>query len=261
MDYLWKMLHLHSSVGLSHLSRHLFKSSLRQIVGHRGLQRQKSALRAAKEHRRITSAKAAGKLHIQQSQNNKHIGGQHQAEHYVGKEKTKLNVKRMSNHNNYIDKMEVGKSILIKRQDGTNIKNGMVGNIDKQLLHHQDWNDDLAWYRPIGAGHEWDDYIRHRQQQARRCISENMGKTARWRTSKQDLPQQLPSTGYMAHRDLVIIIDQDECHHPATNPRVHHDLLPDILSHTITHVLNLGLPASRDQVTSCSQHFTLYHQE
>ena len=26
------------------------------------------------------------------------------------------------------------------------------------------------------------------------------------------------------------------------NPRVHHDLLPDILSHTITHILKLGLP-------------------
>ena len=32
----------------------------------------------------------------------------------------------------------------------------------------------------------------------------------------------------------AIILPQD--------PRVHHDLLPDILSHTITHILNLRLP-------------------
>ena len=32
----------------------------------------------------------------------------------------------------------------------------------------------------------------------------------------------------------AIILPQD--------PRVHHDILPDILSHTITHILNLGLP-------------------
>ena len=43
-----------------------------------------------------------------------------------------------------------------------------------------------------------------------------MGTTARWRTSHKNLPQHLPSRGYLVHFNLVICIDQDECYHPTS---------------------------------------------
>ena len=68
-------------------------------------------------------------------------------------------------------------------------------------------------------------------------ISENMGKTTRWLYLNIF---HLQATWHIAiwsssssTKMSAIILPQ--------NPRVHHDLLPDILSHTITHILNLGL--------------------
>ena len=112
----------------------------------------------------------------------------------------------------------------------------------QQQPHHQDWNDDLAWYRPIGAGHEWDDYIRHRQQQARRTSARTWARQqdGGHRTKIYLNIFHLQATWHIAiwssssTKMSAIILPQD--------PRVHHDLLPDILSHTITHILNLGLP-------------------
>ena len=48
------------------------------------------------------------------------------------------------------------------------------------------------------------------------CI--NLGKAARWRTSNQGSSQHLPPGGILACCNLVVFVNQDECHHSSRRP-------------------------------------------
>ena len=123
---------------------------------------------------------------------------------------------------NHIDRMECGKNI--NNQDGKDTV-GMIGSVDS--INHNNINTwigvrSLALHRPIGAGHEWDSYIRQRQQShssATRHTSTTRSSAAAWARQQdgghrnENLSQHLPSEGYLAYCNLVIFIDQDECYH------------------------------------------------
>ena len=123
-----------------------------------------------------------------------------------------------------------------------------------QQHQHWDWNQDLALHRPIGAGHEWDSYIRQRQQShlsSTRPTSTTRSAATTW-ARQQD-------GGHRA-RIYLNIFHLEASWRVATwssawtkmsaiilprAPRAHHDLLPDVLSHTITYILSINLPRTK----------------
>ena len=201
---------------------------------------------AVPEHQRIHLTQQNAQQEHQEQYREERMEHQHRREHWrehqqahgwttpsripYWRRKDEAQHQEMSNHNN-IDKMEVGKNIIIKEQDGFNIKNGMVGNIDN--------NNNYTIKIGMTILHGINPTLPTTSQKS---ISENVGRTTRWRTSSQDLLNifHLQATWHIAigSSSLIkmsaIILPQD--------PRVHHDLLADILTHTITHILNLGLP-------------------
>ena len=226
-----------SSVGLSHLNRHLFKSFLRQIVGHHRLPHKKSALRAAKGHRRIISAKTTWKFRIKQSL-----------------------ILRLNISDNTNGKM-LNKNIRInieKRERNTGRREHWR---ERQQAHRWTTPSRISyWWRRDETQHQEDEQQQHRKMEVvklartsssrskmestlrmawlatstttitpprlewwscmvltHRCrtrvgrlhptspttsqkiINENVGKTTRRNTSNKDLPQHLSLTGYTWH--------------------------------------------------------------
>ena len=85
----------------------------------------------------------------------------------------------------------------------------------QRQYQHWDWNSDLALHRPIGAGREWDNYILQRQQ----GHSSSTRRSSTTRCSASTWARQ-----------------QD-----GRRKRIHLNLLPDILSQTITYILSINL--------------------
>ena len=116
---------------------------------------------------------------------------------------------------------------------------------------HQSSESDLASQRPIGAGREWDSYILQRQQHQLSLERESSSS----RTSASTWARQ--QDGGHRTRIHLNIFHLEASWHVATwsssttkmnaiilsgDPVDHHDLIPDILSQSITYVLNINRP-------------------
>ena len=115
----------------------------------------------------------------------------------------------------------------------------------------QSSDSDLASQRPIGAGREWDSYILQRQQHQlslERASSSSHTSASTW-ARQQD--------GGHRTRIHLNIFHLEASWHVATwsssttkmnaiilpgDPIGHHDLIPDILSQSITYILNINRP-------------------
>ena len=144
---------------------------------------------------------------------------------------------------------------IVQKQDGINSVLGLVGSGDK---NNRNCNNNIGIgiktlhsINPIGAGHKWDNYVRqtqHSRSSSTRQSSITRSSATTW-ARHQDGGHRakiylnifhLQASWYIATwssastKMSAIILPQD--------PRAHHDLLPDILSHTITYILSTDLP-------------------
>ena len=116
---------------------------------------------------------------------------------------------------------------------------------------HQYSESDLASQRPIGAGREWDSYILQRQQHQLALERESSSS----RTSASTWARQ--QDGGHRTRIHLNIFHLEASWYVATwsssttkmnaiiltgDPVDHHDLIPDILSQSITYILNINKP-------------------
>ena len=130
---------------------------------------------------------------------------------------------------------------------------------ERRWHRHQGWRDwqhqqqfnNPSLHQPIGAGREWDNYILQRQQghsSSTRPTSTTRSSASTWARQQDgghrtrihlnvihlDATWHIASWSSASTKMSVIILPRD--------PRVHHDLLPDILSRTIAYILDINLP-------------------
>ena len=127
---------------------------------------------------------------------------------------------------------------------------GMDGTFHPRQPQPSD--SDIASQRPIGAGREWDSYILQRQQHQLSLERESSSS----RTSASTWARQQDG-GHRSQHFHLNIFHLETSWHVATwsssttkmnaiilsgNPVDHHDLIPDILSQSITYILNINRP-------------------